>query len=202
MAETVRVIVEFGTFAEASEFVQTLQAQPDLLEGALHVNIGFEPKPKAPLIQRRIFISYRRSDSADIALHVYNALSAELGAENVFIDVQNIALGADFRRILNQQLDTCEAMLVLIGPRWDDAINLTRLNNPEDFVRIEVETGLARNIRVIPVLVLQRTDMPNAAKLPQSLSSLMNRNGTLLRPGRDFQTDIQRLVEDIIKPPS
>jgi hypothetical protein len=202
VAETVRVIVEFGTFAEASEFVQTLQAQPDLLEGALHVNIGFEPKPKAPLIERRVFISYRRADSADIALHVYNALTLELGIENVFIDVQNIALGTDFRRVLNQKLDTCEVILVLIGPRWDDVVHLPRLHNPEDFVRIEVETGLARNIRVVPVLVLQRTQMPDAAQLPPGLRPLVNRNGMLLRAGRDFQTDIQRLVEDIIKPPS
>jgi hypothetical protein len=199
--ETVKVIVEFSTFDEASEFVKTLQSQPDLLEGALRVNIGFEPTRRNPVTERCVFISYRRADSADIALHIYNELVKELGRENVFIDVQNIALGADFRRVLNQKLDGCEVILVLIGPRWDDETHLARLHDPEDFVRIEVETGLARDIRVVPLLVLQRAKMPDAAKLPVGLRALVDRNGMQIRPGRDFPTDMQRLIEDIIKPP-
>lgn len=198
----VRVVVEFASFEEASQFVTRLQSQPELLEGTTQLNNILDPKLVPTVSESFIFISYRRADSSDIVYHLYNALASTIGAANVFMDVENIALGVDFRQVLNQKLNICNVMLVLIDPQWDDERQLARLHNPEDYVRIEIETALARNIRVIPLLVLQRDSMPDSEKLPPGLHGLVTRNGMQLRPGRDFQTDIQHLLEDIIKPPN
>jgi TIR domain len=102
------------------------------------------------------FISYRRDDSGGHAGRLYDRLSAHFGAEYVFIDIDTIEAGSDFVAVIENTISQCDILLVLIGKRWlsiTDATGQRRLDNPEDFVRLEVQAGLERNIRVIPILV-------------------------------------------------
>jgi len=89
----------------------------------------------------RIFISYRRTDSPDVAGRIYERFAARFGRKNVFKDIDNIPVGTDFRAVIEDALLNCQVMLVVIGPNWldaKDAEGKRRLDNPEDFVRIEV----------------------------------------------------------------
>jgi formylglycine-generating enzyme required for sulfatase activity len=136
----------------------------------------------------KIFISYRREDSPADSGRIYDRLWPKYGRENVFKDVDNIPLGADFRRILSDAVAQCDVMLVIIGRQWvsiTDAQGQRRLDNPSDFVRIEVEAALARNIPVIPVLV-QNAMMPQERELPISLAPLAYRNGMPVRSNDPF----------------
>src|ERR1700733_11425134 len=105
-----------------------------------------------------IFISYRRSDSLVVSGRIYDFLVEEFGKENVFKDVYSIPLGSDFRAVLNEWVGGCSVFLAIIGDAWLSAIGPSgsrRLDDPNDFVRIEIESALARgdDITVIPVLV-------------------------------------------------
>ncbi len=143
-----------------------------------------------------IFISYRRSDSPDATGRIYDRLVAEFGKAQVFKDVDSIPLGRDFRGHLNDIVGNCGVMLAIVGPRWTEARNPAgqrRLEDPDDFVRIELETALARDIPVVPVLV-GHAPLPVAADLPGSLGSLVFRQSIEVRPDPDFHNDATRLV--------
>ncbi len=143
-----------------------------------------------------IFISYRRSDSPDATGRIYDRLVAEFGKAQVFKDVDSIPLGRDFRGHLNDIVGNCGVMLAIVGPRWTDARNPAgqrRLDDADDFVRIELETALARDIPVVPVLV-GHAQIPLASDLPGSLGSLVFRQSIEVRPDPDFHNDATRLV--------
>lgn len=126
-----------------------------------------------------VFINYRREQTAGEARALYNDLVKLLGADRVFMDVDNIALGRDFREVLRERLADCEVMLALIGRGWADAADAEgrrRLDQAGDFVRLEIATALARNVAVTPVL-LQDTHMPQADQLPDDLKAMAFRNG-------------------------
>ena len=146
----------------------------------------------------KVFISYRRDDSADITGRLYDHLTSRYGSANIFKDVDSIPLGMDFRTHLGDAVAKCEAVIVVIGPRWSGAApdGTARLNDPGDFVRIEVEQALARQIPVIPVLVGGVT-MPKADALPDSLRDLVFRNAMQLRPDPDFRGDLSRLFKGL-----
>src|SRR5438270_10453358 len=102
-----------------------------------------------------VFISYRREITAGEARALFNDLVARLGENSVFMDVDSIALGRDFRSALQETTASCDLMLVLIGRNWTDAkdeAGRARLENPGDYVRLETESALKRNIAVTPVL--------------------------------------------------
>ena len=144
----------------------------------------------------KIFLSYRREDTAGFAGRIYDRLEQSFPAESLFMDVAGgIGAGQDFVRVIEEQVRVCDAMLVLIGPNWltirDD--NGPRLENPEDFVRIEVESALRLGKRVIPVLV-QKTEMPRANALPEPLKPLARRNAVGLTHER-FRADTQGLIK-------
>jgi eukaryotic-like serine/threonine-protein kinase len=114
----------------------------------------------------------------------------------VFKDVDSIPLGQDFRGHLNEVVGGCAAVLAIIGPRWTDARNSAgqrRLEDSDDFVRIELEAALARDIPVVPVLVAH-APMPGAAELPTSLASMAFRQSIEVRPDPDFHNDATRLI--------
>ena len=118
-----------------------------------------------------IFISYRRADSPDAAGRIYDRLVNESGRTQVFKDVDSIPLGEDFRSHLNDTIGQCAVVLVIIGPHWSelrDEAGQRRLENADDFVRIEIEAALSRGIPVVPVLV-GHAIMPTAAQLPLHL---------------------------------
>ena len=145
----------------------------------------------------RIFISYRRSDSADIAGRIYDRLVERFGKEPVFKDVDSIPYGVDFKEKLDEKVEECDVLLAIIGDHWLDASDSTgrkRLENPDDFVRIEIESALAKGIRVIPLLV-RGAQMPAEASLPASLRKLAYKNGIPVRPDPDFHRDMDRLIE-------
>ena len=143
----------------------------------------------------RIFISYRRADAADVTGRMYDHLVQDFAKDDVFKDVDSIDAGVDFRQSISAALEACDVILAVIGSDWLNAIDgdeENRLANPDDFVRIELETGLQRDIPIIPVLV-RNAAMPEENDLPESLQPLAYRNAVLLRPDPDFATDIQRL---------
>lgn len=149
----------------------------------------------------KIFISYRRSDSADIAGRIYDRLIGKFGRNPVFKDVDSIPLGLDFKEYLDEQVGKCDVLLAIIGDQWleaSDASGNRRLDNPADFVRIEIESALERNIPVIPLLV-RGAQMPTKENLPSSLRKLVYRNGIPIRPDPDFHRDMDRLIKALEK---
>lgn len=147
----------------------------------------------------QIFISYRRDDAAYVTGHINDLLRKEFGDEAVFTDVDNIALGVDFRAVLDQTVSQCQVLLAVIGAEWltvADQDGRSRLEDPADFVRIEIESALKRDIPVIPLLV-SGAKMPAAEDLPDSLRGLAFRNGTQIRPAPDFNVDMARLIKNL-----
>src|SRR4051812_30898237 len=142
-----------------------------------------------------IFVSYRRGDSEGQARAVVQALAQHVGKNSVFMDVDGIQPGRDFRQVLNERLASCDMMLVIIGKGWlsaTDAAGKRRLEDPRDFVRQEVAAALKRNIPVTPVLV-QGASMPSADELPQDLQDLTYRNSFELGHNR-WESDVNEMI--------
>ncbi len=145
-----------------------------------------------------IFISYRREDSAGEAGRLAEHLVRRFGADRVFIDIDTIAPGADFVDELGRALNGTAVVLVVIGRQWLSASNADgsrRLDDPNDFVRREIETALAKGTRVIPVLV-QNVTMPPASALPSALSALAIRQAMMIQH-EEFSDDAQRLADSV-----
>ncbi len=146
-----------------------------------------------------IFISYRRSDSTAETDRIYDRLVADFGQGRVFQDVDSIPLGVDFAEYLDDAVSRCQVVLVIIGRTWltvTEPDGTRRLDNPDDFVRIEVESALKRRIPVIPVLI-QGASMPRRPELPESLQSLARRNGMQVGHNPRFHPDMNRLVKGL-----
>jgi TIR domain len=145
-----------------------------------------------------IFICYRRADSQSATGRIYDHLVQAFGKNAVFIDVDNIPAGVDFRSAIDATIQRSAVMLVIIGPGWLTAAdaNGRRLDQINDRVRIEVESGLLRRMPVIPVLV-DGARMPEARELPPTLSQLAYQNGREVQPNPHFQMDINRLIDSI-----
>jgi hypothetical protein len=125
-----------------------------------------------------IFINYRRDDSSASAGRLYDRLAALFPKNQIFIDVDNLDPGVDFVEAIEQSVGSCDVLIAVIGKRWlisSDQEGSRRLDNPDDFVRLEIATALKRNIRVIPVLV-DDASMPRASDLPDDLKSVVRRN--------------------------
>jgi hypothetical protein len=145
---------------------------------------------------RRIFISYRRADSADAAGRLYDRLAEQFEASNVFMDVDDIRPGEDYVVAIERRIAGCDTMIVLVGPNWASATNeagARRLDDPHDLARLEVETALRRNVRVIPILVGE-AEMPEAADLPEPLRPLLRRQAVRLSHA-SFHKDVDLLLE-------
>lgn len=147
----------------------------------------------------KILISYRREDSADVTGRIDDRLVQQFGRQAVFVDVDSIPFGVDFRKHLDEQVAKCDVFLAVIGPDWmgpKDSQGKTRLEDPRDFVRIEIESALKRQIPVIPVLV-RGASIPPAEQLPKSLQELPYRHGLPVRSGPDFHKDMNRLIASL-----
>jgi TIR domain len=143
----------------------------------------------------RIFISYRREETAYPAGWLYDRLVGHFGRDQVFKDVDSIDLGDDFPQVIADAVGSCDVLLALVGDRWltiTDRDGTRRLDRPDDFVRLEIEAALQRNVRLIPVLVDGAT-MPPADELPPSLAGMTRRQALELSPSR-FEYDINRLL--------
>jgi hypothetical protein len=151
------------------------------------------------MVVPRIFISYRRSDTQDVAGRLYDRLAPRFGANNVFKDVSSTRYGSDFRERLADAINHCNVMLVLIGERWisiTDEHGQRRLDQPDDFVRMELEAALSRGIRIIPILAGD-VQIPVPRFLPESLRRLASLQATRLRPDPDFNDDYERLIREL-----
>ena len=148
---------------------------------------------------KSIFISYRREDSAGYAQAIYGRLTQKFPEDRVFMDVDTIEPGVDFVREIEQAVEKCDVLIALVGKRWFESkgAEAPRLNDPEDFVRVEIATALSRDIRVIPVL-LDGTPMPAEALLPPPLKLFARRNAIEIGNSR-FSSDIERLTTAIDK---
>jgi hypothetical protein len=153
----------------------------------------------SPAGTRSIFVSYRRSDTADIVGRLYEHLVQRFGKEAVFKDVDTLTPGLDFREELSAALAQCQIVLAVIGPNWQELLTAQHDQRPEDehdFVVLEIASALTRRIPVIPVLVQQAT-LPESSVLPASLVSLRYRQSLPLRSDPDFATDMDRLMAAI-----
>src|SRR5262245_56789722 len=131
----------------------------------------------------KIFIVYRRDDSISTAGRLHDRLAQTFGRKSLFMDVDHVPAGIDFVDYLNSQVAECDVFLAVIGPNWVDAKDDSghrRLDNPNDYVTVEIAAALARNIRVIPVLV-DGARAPNPDKLPDSIKPLARRNAVEIR---------------------
>lgn len=150
-----------------------------------------------------IFISYRRDDTAPYAGRIYDRLTAHFGAGQVFMDIDQIEPGEDFVEVIQRKVSACEIAIVLIGRHWlnsQDAEGRRRLDDPEDFVRLEVAASLDRKVRVVPVLVGGAT-MPRMRDLPEAIATLARRNAIEISDAR-FHGDCDRLIESLAKNPT
>ncbi|MBR0735410.1 toll/interleukin-1 receptor domain-containing protein [Bradyrhizobium liaoningense] len=152
----------------------------------------------------KVFISYRREDSSGHAGRLADRLMKEfdhplgLGDRSVFRDVDGIPLGVDFVKQLTEEIESCDVLLALIGPRWidiRDRADNRRLDNPLDFVRVEIRTALQRQIPVVPIL-LDGAAIPDADLLPEDIRPLAFRQSLVLR-NDSFHADAVRLLREI-----
>lgn len=145
------------------------------------------------------FISYRREDAAGYAGRLRESLERRLGSARVFRDVDTLRPGQDFVQAIESRLSDCAVMLAVIGRDWVNARDLAgsrRLDEPFDFVRLEIAAALARpNVLVVPVLV-EGANMPSAAELPENLKPLIRRHAVSIRD-ETWDGDVDRLVNVI-----
>ena len=161
-------------------------------------NAAFNERMKNISQKGRIFISYRRVDSEGYAGRIYDRLAPYFGDDAIFMDVDDIPAGVDFVKFLENEVQSCDVLIALIGRQWvnvKDKQGNRRLDNPKDFVRIEIATALKRDIRVIPVL-LGGIGMPQISELPENLQSLTRRNGLPVYH-HSFHADTNRLIKHL-----
>ncbi len=151
-------------------------------------------------IERLIFISYRRIDSRDFTRKIYDLLAEHFGHETVFRDLDSITAGVPFKEYIEDGLSQCEVLIAVIGPMWlqiADSAGRPRLDNPKDWVRLEIEFALERGIPVIPLLI-NDTKMPEADNLPGLLKALPTRHAARIRNDSQLKyRDVSRLIYDI-----
>ncbi len=149
----------------------------------------------------RVFISYRRDDAAGYAGRLEEALEKRLGLGSVFRDVLDIAPGEDFIAAIRTRLAGAHTVLVLIGPRWagTETAGQRRIDDDNDFVRLEVSMALDSGVRVVPVL-LPGASMPAESDLPEPLKPLARRNAMPITDA-NWSADIERLAASIGVPP-
>lgn len=149
----------------------------------------------------QIFISYRREDTADITGRIYDRLTYKYGTPAVFKDVDSIPPGRDFREYLDSKIKECAVLLVVIGDNWlkeDPKTGKPRLDNPDDYVRIEIESALKRKIPVIPLLV-EGASRPPQESLPGKMKDLVYRQERVIGRDPDFRLHMDALIDALEK---
>lgn len=147
--------------------------------------------------EAKVFVNYRREDASGYAGRLYEWLSDRFGPSRVFMDISALRPGADFVRAIESEVAACEAVLVVIGRQWLDcsADGRRRLDDPHDFVRLEIASALSRDALVIPVLV-EGAAMPREKDLPDDLKPLARRHALEVSDGR-WEYDAGRLIETL-----
>ncbi|MGH8717666.1 MAG: CHASE2 domain-containing protein [Burkholderiales bacterium] len=146
---------------------------------------------------KSIFISYRREDSSSASGRLAGWLAREFGEERIFIDVDKIAPGEEFARVIEQKLSSCDCFLAIIGKTWlscADSQGRRRLDSPDDFVRREIAAALRRNELVTYPVLVDGAAMPKAEELPEDIRGLAELNAFEIRNSRYFD-DAGLLIE-------
>lgn len=152
----------------------------------------------------RVFISYRRIDSKWAVGRLYDRLSEVLDGKNLFLDVSDIEPGEDYVEKIEAVVRSCDVLLAVIGQAWlttQDSTGRRRLDDPKDWVRVEISTALSRGIRVIPILI-DEAEMPDRFALPEDLIGLSRRNAKLISFSH-FHSDLDsllRVLEKVLAP--
>jgi cytoskeletal protein RodZ len=142
----------------------------------------------------RVFVSYRRNDTPDATDRLTDSLREHFGKGQIFRDVDSIEIGADFAEVIGDSVAGCDVVLAVIGAHWlarDEGGGL-RIKDPDDYVRLELEAGLQRNVRVVPVLI-HDAQVPEQADLPESLHPLLRRNAVTLSR-KYWHLDVEELI--------
>jgi TIR domain len=201
-SQSVEVAQALGDEAAAEELFQLLRLTLDRLSG--HVGRSDSTAahdshlaPVPPPCPSRVFISYRRTDSRQVAGRIRDRVADHVGNSNVFFDATSMQYGVDYRVQVHATLADCEVLLVVIGKEWlttADSKGRRRLDNAADTVRLEIEAGLERKIPVVPIMV-DGALLPVEADLPASLKALAFCHGISVRDDHlDFHTDLDRLI--------
>lgn len=146
----------------------------------------------------KIAISYRRTDTEVMAGRIRDRLADRYGEDAVFMDIDDIPFGKDFRVHISEAIVQSDVLLVIVGQRWLGAGRggIRRIDDETDFVRLEVETAISNSVPIIPVLV-GPARMPQSAQLPESLKNFVFLNAALVDTGRDFRQHMERLIRSI-----
>jgi outer membrane protein assembly factor BamB len=156
-------------------------------------------RPQSPHDGGGIFLSYRRDETEHVAGRLADRLASVFGDQRVFIDVDSIRPGSDFVAAIQQAVRRCDVLLALIGPSWTAATDRKgrrRLDDPEDFVVLEIREALLRDVHVLPILV-DGARMPSREELPADLQALVRRNAVRV-DGESFRSDVAALVEHLL----
>lgn len=149
-----------------------------------------------------IFISYRRQDSGGYVRALARKLRKYYGVDSIFRDLDNMGAGDDFIKMIEKAVSECKVLITVIGPHWStikDEHGARRLNNPHDFVRLEIESALKRDIPVIPVTV-NGAVWPPTENLPESLTALLTRLAHELSDKQSrWDYDINQLIKHLDK---
>lgn len=177
-------------------------AVENLIERRKHRSLQAFLEPFVRPSDNAFFLSYRRDQSSFVARSLRSALTARFGDGCVFMDETTIDPGQEWPRKIEEAILGCSALLVIIGPYWlaarDAVSGLRRLDNPRDWVRLEIEGGLARpQATVIPVLVDGAT-MPAGSDLPPSIQPLSDREAFVLA-GANLDREVGALIDGILR---
>ena len=146
----------------------------------------------------RVIISYRRADSEVITGRIRDRLAARFGENSIFVDIDNVPFGHDFREHIKNAVIDSDLLIAVIGPQWTGGNKRGhhKINEETDPVRVEIETALQAEVPILPVLIAN-AKMPNADKIPASLREFCFLNAAPLDTGRDFSQHIERLIRTV-----
>lgn len=149
---------------------------------------------------RTIFLSYRRADSGDVVPRIRERLTERFGAENIFWDLDSMELGGRFREIIADAVNHADALIAIIGAQWlssKDEAGRRRIDEPDDLVRIEIETALRTPRLLVVPLAVKDANIPQPGELPESMRDLVSRSGGVIRSPPDFEADMSRLIRGL-----
>ena len=146
---------------------------------------------------RKIFVSYRQKETGWVTGRIVDRLNPHYGKESIFIDIDNISVGTDFRQRLNEVLQECDLMIAIVGPQWMGSLKITAdVERENDWVRYEIAEALKRDILVIPTLV-DGAEMPKPGDLPDDLKDFAYRHAASMSGGKNFDANVEQLIRDI-----
>ena len=196
---SIRLLINANSVNESSSIPVSNVREKDIGNLISAERDNRKPQADKSALNNRIFISYRRDDSADITDRIFEHLEKYFGSGFAFKDVDSIPIGEDFDLYIQDKVDNCDVVLAVIGPDWLNIRNPDadrRIDEPNDLVRIEIESGLKSGTPLVPLLV-GGAKMPKPEYLPPSIERLAYKTGLEIRRDPDFKNDVQRLIHGL-----